>query len=225
MRRLFLPFLPLFLCLCAYWAVCGAYSAVTGDLLAAGLGWNLLLSALPLCFARLAARCRPAAGRAALLALWLLFLPNAFYFLTDLLHTPSGMEWLTRDSAGRVTVEHSMLASEWLLLLVIGVGTFFSLVLGLLAMDFCYERLRRFSRRAALAGVGAVSLLCGFGIYIGRFLRLNSWDVLHPARLAQKLLAAASPAALRLCALFGGAVLLLFGIWRAVRALAVRGCG
>ena len=34
----------------------------------------------------------------------------------------------------------------------------------------------------------AISLLNGYGVYIGRFLRLNSWDILHPVFLIQKLL-------------------------------------
>ena len=35
--------------------------------------------------------------------------------------------------------------------------------------------------RAALATVLAASLASGYGIYLGRFVRLNSWDVaLHP---------------------------------------------
>ena len=32
--------------------------------------------------------------RAALAVLWLLFLPNTFYMLTDLIHTPQNMEWV-----------------------------------------------------------------------------------------------------------------------------------
>ena len=41
-----------------YWVGCAAYTRMTGDPLGIGLGWNLILAALPLLFGRLALRCR-----------------------------------------------------------------------------------------------------------------------------------------------------------------------
>jgi uncharacterized membrane protein len=37
-------------------------------------------------------------------------------------------------------------------------------------------------RTAAIATILAAALLAGFGIYLGRFLRLNSWDLLLDPR-------------------------------------------
>ena len=36
--------------------------------------------------------------------------------------------------------------------------------------------------------MSGISLLCGYGVYIGRFLRLNTWDVLQPKTLMTTLL-------------------------------------
>ena len=36
--------------------------------------------------------------------------------------------------------------------------------------------------------MSVISLLCGYGVYIGRFLRLNTWDVLQPKVLLATLL-------------------------------------
>jgi uncharacterized membrane protein len=102
------------------------------------------------------------------LALWLLFLPNAPYIATDLLHLaprPSVPLWYD------------------LVLLLSFAGT--GLLLGYVSIiDVQTAVEERFSRGTGW-GVAAGSLfLSGFGIYLGRFLRWNSWEVLtDPAGL------------------------------------------
>jgi uncharacterized membrane protein len=100
--------------------------------------------------------------------LWLLFLPNAPYILTDILH----LTWASH-------------APAWydLALLLSCSGT--GLLLGYLSLvDVQGIAARRFS---PLFGwiLALVSLvLSGFAIYLGRFLRWNSWDVLiRPTRV------------------------------------------
>ena len=73
-------------------------------------------------------RCRLWAGRAALAVLWLLFLPNTFYMLTDLIHTPQNMEWV---NPADWTVRHSENVSDWLLTLLLGTGAVLAVLLGL----------------------------------------------------------------------------------------------
>lgn len=200
-----------------YWVGCAAYTRMTGDPLGIGLGWNLILAALPLLFGRLALRCRSRVCAGFWWICWLLFLPNAFYFVTDLLHTPPGMEWLGEE-AGETVVMHSEQFSHWLLLVLIGCGMFFAWLLGCLAVDCLFDLFRhRFGIAAAWTGIAVLSLACGAGIYIGRFLRLNSWDILRPAHLLRKLLAACSPGALHLVFLFAAAVLFSYGVLQSLR--------
>jgi len=102
--------------------------------------------------------------------LWLLFLPNAPYILTDILH-------LTRTSD----------APAWydLALLVSCAGT--GLLVGYLSLIDVQGIVARGFGAACGWMFALVSLvLSGFAIYLGRFLRWNSWDVLvHPTRLFQ----------------------------------------
>ncbi len=136
------------------------------------LCWNLFLAWIPW-FAGQAFRAASQRRASAVLqlgwfALWLLFLPNAPYIATDLLHLaprPSVPLWY--DLA--------------LLLSFAGTG----LLLGYVSIiDVQTAVEERFSRGMGW-GVAAGSLfLSGFGIYLGRFLRWNSWEVLtEPAGL------------------------------------------
>lgn len=128
------------------------------------LSWNLLLAMVPLVFSSTAlALSSMGARRLALLALvpWLLFLPNAPYILTDLLH-------LKARTGIPLWYDMVMLLAFALTGLLLG---YFSLIQA--------ERvlLRSFKRPVVVVINGLVFFLCGFGIYLGRFLRWNSWEI------------------------------------------------
>jgi uncharacterized membrane protein len=130
------------------------------------LAWNLVLAAVPLlattALRALSARRSPAVLRGGLVALWLLFLPNAPYLLTDLIHLgprPSIPLWF--DS----------------LLILSFAGTGLAMAYRSV-FDIEELLLRRFGTAAAVMASGGALLLCGFGIDLGRFQRLNSWDAI-----------------------------------------------
>ena len=160
----------LLLCAGACAALLIARAVVSGWVAYAFLGWNLFLAGLPFAFALLAGvlheTARPGAARtlgvAALLGLWLLFFPNAPYMVTDLAH-------LTRPIA---TAPHWFDAILFGAFVATGVTSGFAsmlLVHGLVS--------RRLGTFAAWSAMTAGSLLGGFGIALGRFTRVNSWDV------------------------------------------------
>jgi len=164
-----LPYaLPLLLCA----ALIAARVLYTGTVTFAFLSWNLFLAALPLAAsAWLRASERSGVRRAwqaPMLALWLLFLPNAPYMLTDLLHL--------RERAP---------VPMWydLALLLACAGT--ALALGYRSLLDVEGVVARWTGpRAARALAVGVLFLSGFGIYLGRFLRLNSWEaVTDPLRV------------------------------------------
>ncbi len=104
---------------------------------------------------------------------WLLFLPNAPYMVTDLLHL--------RPRAG---------VPLWYDALLLFTFAWAGCVLGFASLSVVHRRVEAWLGRAAgWAVVGGVGLLSGFGIYLGRFLRWNSWDVLtRPGALAEDVL-------------------------------------
>jgi len=129
--------------------------------------WNLCLAWLPLVFALLA--CDECGRKSAftwqfraLAAAWLLFFPNAPYIFTDLIH-------LTTRFSGHFWVDLVLVLTCALTGLVLGFLSLF-LMQGIVA--------RSFGREASWFFIGIVAALSGFGIYLGRFLRFNSWDVI-----------------------------------------------
>lgn len=142
------------------------------------LNWNLFLAWLPL-FAATAAwglqgsAQRPRLYVLPLLALWLLFLPNAPYILTDLMH-------LKQHPGVPIWYDTIMLLTYAWNGLMVGFVSLW-VVQGLLTRWFGY----------AAGWLGAlVSLaLAAVGIYLGRFERWNSWDVFtNPQAIFRQLL-------------------------------------
>jgi uncharacterized membrane protein len=101
------------------------------------------------------------------LCLFILILPNAPYILTDIIHFYDAVR--TIDSAWTIT-----LVIVPIYILFIGTGWFayvFSLVNLRKYLTKC--QLDRYTQLAEIT----IHLLCAIGIYIGRFIRLNSWDI------------------------------------------------
>lgn len=198
-----------------YGIACVCYTARTGDVLAAGLAWNIVLAALPLFLFRVARRCKMAALRWMLKLVWVFLLPNTFYMLTDLIHVPPHMEWVEPLETGGAVVRHSAFIHEWLLMLLIGVGALLGVMLGCRALyEFEKDLPAAFGAAGRWLCIGGLCLLSGVGIYIGRFLRFNSWDILNPLHLARTLLASADALAVLFTVCMAASILFLYGVYR-----------
>ncbi len=145
--------------------------------------WNMLLAALPLVFAagfELLMKRNKLLPAVFLLVPWLFFLPNAPYLVTDLIH----LNWFTFEPPGGLYLRE---LRPWLILAVTALFCLVGIAMGALSMHLVLHRLRMlYGKIAAGLALGVSSLLVGIGIYIGRFLRFNSWDVLNPVRLLRE---------------------------------------
>jgi len=170
-RETAMPMLALTFASATCVALVAARMIWTGRLGYSFLVWNLFLAWLPLVFALLASeKYQRASGRdwrfLSLAGAWLLFFPNAPYIFTDLTH-------LTTRYYGHFWVDLMLILLCALTGLVLG---FVSLYL----MQSVVERM--FGRPASWLFITAVAALSGFGIYLGRFMRFNSWDVVFRPR-------------------------------------------
>ena len=144
--------------------------------------WNLILAWIPYLAGLLTLRLwqRDPARPWRLLApalLWLAFLPNAPYIVTDFIHVRvhADLPWL-----------------YWYDMVNIALLAWTGCVLGALSLGMIQRIVASYLGRALgwLFVLGTAGL-CGCGIYLGRFARWNSWDLLtNPHALASDLLPA-----------------------------------
>lgn len=158
--------------------------------------WNLFLAALPLYFAfKLQSSGARGIKAWVLIALWLLFFPNSMYIVTDLFHL---------RQHGNVPL--------WYDLLILVSAAITGIIMGFASL----RQVERFlmakvSVRYMRWIVLFIFMLCGYGIYIGRYLRWNSWDIVTQpfALLSDMLYHIAHPLRSIECWM----LTILFGIW------------
>jgi uncharacterized membrane protein len=135
--------------------------------------WNIVLATVPLLLGWLLVQRIRELGwlrwqQIALTIIWLAFLPNSFYLVTDFVHL-------------RQTYEASLLFDVVLLSSFMCNG----FILGFISVYMVHRELvKRLSDIQAYALVGLIFVACSFAAYLGRFTRWNTWDlVLRPAGL------------------------------------------
>lgn len=143
----------------------------TGDPYYRFLIWNLTLAWVPFVLAAAAyvrARRRVDVFVWALLVPWLLFFPNAPYLLTDFIHLGEGPAPLWYDA------------------LMLSAFAWTGLMLGFASLYLVQTIVRRvFGAVVAWTAVLVALGLGSVGVYIGRFIRFNSWDaLLNPVTVA-----------------------------------------
>lgn len=139
------------------------------------LVWNLFLAVIPYAITTYLISL-PNLKKISLLfygSIWLLFLPNAPYIITDLLHL-------------RLSSIHFM----WLDVLLVTSFAFNGMILFFLSlMDMELILNKHLSTKTIGYLTISVCILTGFGMYLGRFLRYNSWEIIqHPIDLLTDIL-------------------------------------
>ncbi len=130
------------------------------------LVWNLFLAWVPLIFALLACEEVRVAPRQrwrlpVFAGSWLVFFPNAPYIFTDLVH-------ISAATSRHYWADLAMILACAMTGLLLWFVSLY-LMQGLVAC--------KFGGRAGWGFVGLMAGLTSFGIFLGRFHRFNSWDV------------------------------------------------
>lgn len=140
---------------------------LTGKLAYLYLPWNLFLSWIPLGISIVMyyGLQREKQGLATFLLgfTWLIFYPNAPYMITDFIH-------ITRGQALIV----------WYDFVIFSLFITTSLIIGFISLYLVHRFVTELLNNKPLGWIFAiaVSFLSGFGIYLGRVVRWNSWDAI-----------------------------------------------
>ena len=136
---------------------------ITKDIYLLFLIWNLFLGYIPFFLSSEIKNTVPGTYKFYLLILgWLLFLPNSFYLLTDFVH-------LHHNSDLQYLFDALLLACFSIAGFYAGISSMLH-IHGLLEMKYSSQKCRRL--------IVILCYLVSFGVYLGRILRFNSWDIL-----------------------------------------------
>src|SRR3989344_3423375 len=138
----------------------------SGSLMFVFLTWNLFLAWIPFLLAFVLSEMNnngtSRIKKVGVFATWLLFFPNSPYILTDLFHL-------------RLRSEIPL----WFDLVLILSFAWNGLLLGFSSLFEIQKVLRtRLSANIVNFFIGGLMVLCSFGIYLGRYPRYNSWDII-----------------------------------------------
>ena len=131
--------------------------------------WNLFLAFVPLAISNTLRKQSGFTFRSVIyLLIWLLFFPNASYLITDLFH------FTEREGC-----------PKWYDLILVSSALWNGLLIAILSLLQVEEFLMKvFSYKKVQVFLLFFISLAGFGVYLGRFQRFNSWDVVsNPQRL------------------------------------------
>lgn len=129
-----------------------------------GLIWNMTLALVALDFAVLFKQVKNRLLKLVFGLLWLFFYPNTFYMLTDIVH----MHFTSTVLWERSSMILFMLYVPSILLGVMS---------GILSVRYAFEGLGLKQAYGRLVAIAFLSGLSSFAIHIGRYARLNSWDI------------------------------------------------
>ena len=147
----------------------------SGNTLYLFLVWNLFLAWLPYAISLYSKKAVASSKiiQTVIFICWLLFFPNALYIVTDIIH-----------------VKETETVPVWFDAILLFIASFTGIALAFASLVNMEKYLVQFFSKKYVQLVNVFLLFVGsFGVYLGRFQRWNSWDVLqNPINLAVDIL-------------------------------------
>ncbi|NQN52729.1 DUF1361 domain-containing protein [Streptococcus suis] len=128
------------------------------------LTWNMFLALVALDFAILTNHTKSNLLKIIAGLLWLFFYPNTFYMVTDIVHM---------HFANTVLWQRESM----ILFMLYVPSIFYGVMTGMESLRLIFSAFSIKSYWIRLFLIGGLSLLSSFAIHIGRYARLNSWDI------------------------------------------------
>ncbi len=143
------------------------------DLLLFNASWmlyNISLAVIGIIFGFLMYKAKPMVLKVIFGIIWLLFIPNSIYMLTDIIH-------LYRDLPRVILFYQILLTIEYFLLMIIAIITF---IVSFIFFEqvLLQKSFKKYVKKEHKAVIFIVlNFVIAFGMVLGRIQRLNSWDI------------------------------------------------
>lgn len=138
------------------------------------LGWNLILAGVAYLIAHLFTHFRESKKHftvtLVLFFLFVLFFPNTIYVMTDFIHLQAYQFF---EIYGETHVFQLM---DWVVLMMITIGALLGAKLGVSSIQKMKHHLYLPLKKYFYLSLLSLFTVSSIGIYIGRFIRLNSWE-------------------------------------------------
>lgn len=139
------------------------------------LFWNIFLGILPVVFLTVT---KFVQNKYLKLFVWIiivLFLPNTIYVFTDFIHIGTFFD-----------KSYELLYFDLTLIMVAVIISLFSYGYVIKYLKTILNKL--FNKYYTLCIVFIINMSLGYAVYLGRVLRLNSWDILNPLKLLENII-------------------------------------
>jgi uncharacterized membrane protein len=194
---------PLLLSLAGNAAMILARILYTNDHTYGFLLWNLFLAAVPLFISYVIVKIKPVPGigLAGLLYIWLLFLPNAPYIVTDMAHLYA-----------------RPLVPYWYDQLLVLISAVNGLVMGFVSIGHIESLIKNYQKNLSLNLFRILIILAmSYGVYIGRYLRFNSWDaIIRPFEVGKGMIQSIHAGTVGFVITFAFVNFVMYGFFRAI---------
>lgn len=158
----------------------------SGNFLHIFIIWNMILAIIPFGLLKMEKNASSKVLKILAILAWVLFLPNTFYTVTDLIHIQNLKFYFFENPYASATYIEDI--ASWMEIVNLFLVSTFGFFAGLINVDKFVKRFENTWQK--IAAISILSILSGVAIYIGRFLRFNSWDVLNPFGLVKGVFAA-----------------------------------
>lgn len=186
---------------------------ISGIFIHRAMVWNVFLALLPLLFMYLFLYSRQRKKyvlSSLFLITWLLLFPNVPYLMTDFIHI-SPLSFYEISEQGTYYIREFL---PWLELMHIALGVWFGMLVGYRSLFYFHEWMHEhYGRYSGWVMAIIVSILSGYGVFLGRFLRLNSWDILHPSSLLKNIINSMDSFAFLFTICCSGFILITYAIY------------
>lgn len=137
--------------------------------------WNLFLALIPFDLSLIVCFCSNKLIEVTITGLWIVFLPNSFYMITDYLH----LQYMGNNLSPEI---------QFLNYVILSIGIFLGVILGIISIELIITHFFYNSIIMGCLMIEVFSFLSSLGIYFGHFLRLNSWDLFFNFRYASSII-------------------------------------